>query len=94
MRERASMEEGERGAGETSGVDRGIEQRQENDREPSGLQEQSDSGPEESNVVPAAQVAPCELSSHASGEAWPFQVRPLYGVGKDKGGWEEFAGQN
>ncbi|KAJ1207307.1 hypothetical protein NDU88_002698 [Pleurodeles waltl] len=97
MRAWASMEEGERGAGgegETSGVDRGIEQRQENNREPSGLEEQSDSGLEESKVVPAALKEPCKLYSHASGEAWPFQVRPLCRVGKGKGGWEEVAGQN
>ncbi|KAJ1167703.1 hypothetical protein NDU88_008092 [Pleurodeles waltl] len=45
MRAWASKENGERGAGETSGVDRRIEQQQESDPEPRGLDEQPDSGP-------------------------------------------------
>ncbi|KAJ1167797.1 hypothetical protein NDU88_008185 [Pleurodeles waltl] len=73
MRAQASEENGERGAGETSGVDRGIEQQQESDPEPRGFDKQPDSGPEESTLVTAAREAPGEFSSHASGGAWQYQ---------------------
>ncbi|KAJ1110292.1 hypothetical protein NDU88_007645 [Pleurodeles waltl] len=90
----ASKKGGESGAGEKSGVDGGREEQQWNEQETNRVEERAESGPEESQVVPVAQEAPCELPSHASGEAWPFQVRPLCWDGKGKGGWEEGAGQD
>ncbi|KAJ1083375.1 hypothetical protein NDU88_003534 [Pleurodeles waltl] len=75
---RAQAEGGRRaeGAGVTGGDDRGIVQHQENNQEPSGLEKLLDSGLGGSTALPVAREAPRELSSHASGEAWPFQVRP------------------
>ncbi|KAJ1204629.1 hypothetical protein NDU88_000069 [Pleurodeles waltl] len=67
--------EGECGAGERSSVDREREEEQRNEQETSGGVEQAESGPKESQVVLVAREAPCELTSHASGEAWPFQKK-------------------
>ncbi|KAJ1084571.1 hypothetical protein NDU88_004717 [Pleurodeles waltl] len=90
---RASGEGGERGAGEMSGVDVGPEEQQQNERETNGVEVREGSGPEKSQVLSAAREAHCGFPSHASGEAWPLQLRPLCGVREDKGCWDEGAGQ-
>ncbi|KAJ1113424.1 hypothetical protein NDU88_001670 [Pleurodeles waltl] len=79
VQEKRIQAEGERrveGAGVTGGDEGRIVQRQENIQEPGGLEKLSESGPEGSTALPAGWEVPRELSSHASGEAWPFQAHP------------------
>ncbi|KAJ1216211.1 hypothetical protein NDU88_003817 [Pleurodeles waltl] len=83
--------EGASGVGERSSIDGELGEQQRSEQETGGAVEQAESGPEESQVVSAARESPGELPSHTSGEAWPFQVRPLCWVGKGKG---EGAGQD
>ncbi|KAJ1182592.1 hypothetical protein NDU88_007779 [Pleurodeles waltl] len=83
---KVNRKEGAEGAGDVRGDGGGIAHGRENDQEPSRLEELSECGPEGFKVPPVAQEAPRELTSHALGEAWPFQVRPTCWEGKGEGG--------
>ncbi|KAJ1166913.1 hypothetical protein NDU88_007309 [Pleurodeles waltl] len=91
---KVNRERGAQGAGDVRGDDGGIANLREHDQEHSRIKELSECGPEGSKAPLAVREAPCKLTSHASGEAWPFQVHPTCWEGRGAGGWEEAVRQN
>ncbi|KAJ1124350.1 hypothetical protein NDU88_002811 [Pleurodeles waltl] len=58
--------------------DERLLQKPETNPESGGLEKLTDSNPEESAAPTVAREAPCKVSSHASAEVWPNQVRPYF----------------
>ncbi|KAJ1146406.1 hypothetical protein NDU88_012683 [Pleurodeles waltl] len=73
---------GAEGAGEVGGDDRGIVHCRENDREPSGLEELSECGPEGFKALPAVQEAPANFPATLQEKRGHSRCVPLAGKGK------------
>ncbi|KAJ1209653.1 hypothetical protein NDU88_005026 [Pleurodeles waltl] len=73
-------------AGATGEEDEWLLQRSVKIQEQNGRGKRTESAPEGSTAPTVAREVHREFSSHASGEAWPTQVRPYYGL-REKQGW-------